>query len=133
MEIRKLALYYGICSEVIGIRECLHDWKEEDVINTDGEKTEIYAVFESTLNNMKVMAKMFRNMNTKTSMSCLKWFNPNPQDEDEQMDNEWVLESTDMLDLMDVMVCTPWTIKKREWSDYKKRLEYMEEMVELVA
>lgn len=133
MENKKLALYYGVNKEVIGVRECLHDWEEGDVITTDGVKTEIYAIFESTMPNMMTMAKMFCNLNTNTAMWCLKGFNPNPQDEDEEYDNEGILDYTDMLDLLAVMVCTPCTMKKREWADYEKRLDYMEDIVKLIA
>ena len=133
MEIKRLALYFGLTDAVIGVRECLHGWQEEDVIVTDGEKTEIYAVFDSTPKNMMVLATMFKTLNTSTSMWCLKGFNPQPADEDEEYDNEELLDFTDFLDLLSVMVCTRWTMKKREWADYEKRLDLMEDMVELIA
>ena len=133
METRKLALYYGVNQEVIGVRECLHDWKEEDVITTDGAKTEIYAVFDSTPKNMMVIATLFKVLNTNTAMGCLRNFNPAPTDEDEVYDNEELLDFNDFLDIMAVLVCTQWTMKKREWADYEKRLDLMEDMVELIA
>lgn len=133
MENKRLALYFGLSEEVIGVRECLHDWQEEDVIMTNGVKTEIYAVFESTQENMMVLAKMFMELNTKTAMWCLRNFNTQPADEDEEYDNEELIDFTDFLDIMSVMVCTPWTMKKRQWQDYEKRLDYMEDMVELIA
>ena len=133
METRKLALYYGVYEEVIGVRECLHDWQEEDVINTDGAKTEIYAVFESTPKNMMVIATLFATLNTRTSMGWLKNFNPAPADEDEVWDNEELLDYVNFLDLLSVLVCNPCTMKKREWADYERRLDLMEDMVELIA
>ena len=133
METKKLALYYGVEKEVIGVRECLQGWQEGDVITTDGAKTEIYAVFDSSLKNMLIMATMFMVMNTKTSMWCLRGFEPCPADEDEMYDNEDMIEYTDMIDLLSVMVCNQQTVKKREWPDYDKRLDYMEETVRLIA
>ena len=132
MGTRKLALYYGVYEEVIGVRECLHDWQEEDVINTDGAKTEIYAVFESTPKNMMVIATLFATLNTRTSMGWLKGFDPAPAGEDEYWDNMDLLEYMNFLDLLSVLVCNPCTMKKREWADYEKRLDYMEDMVELI-
>ena len=133
METRKLALYFGVNQEVIGVRECLHDWQEEDVINTDGAKTEIYAVFESTPKNMMVIVTLFATLNTRTSMGWLKNFNTAPPDEDEEWDNEELLDYVNFLDILSVLVCTPWTMKKRQWADYERRLDLMEDMVELIA
>lgn len=133
METRKLALYFGVNREVIGVRECLHDWQEEDVINTDGAKTEIYAVFESTPKNMMIIAAMFATLNTRTAMGWLKNFNPAPADEDEYWDNKELLEYVNFLDLLSVLVCNQHTVKKRQWNDYERCLDYMEDVVELIA
>ena len=133
METRKLALYYGVNQEVIGVRECLHDWKEEDVINTNGAKTEIYAVFDSTPKNMMIIATLFTTLNTRTSMGWLKNFNPAPADEDEVWDNEDLLDYTDFLDILSVLICNQYTIKKRQWADYEKRLDLMEECVDYIV
>lgn len=133
MESKKLALYYGETAEVIGVRECLHDWKEGDVITTDGAKTEIYAVFDSTMRNMLLMATLFVTLNTKTSMWCLRNYEPAPADEVEQWDNEDLIEFQDMSDLLSVMVCNTTTVKKREWPDFEKRLDFMEEVVSNIA
>ena len=96
-------------------------------------KTEIYAVFESTLENMNVLATMFRMLNKKTSMWSLKGFIPEPKDEDEELDNEELLDYTNFLDLLAVMVCNPLTMKRKQWPDYDKCLDYMEDMVERIA
>ncbi len=133
METRRLALYFGVSNEVIGVRESLHDWQEGDVIVTDGEKTEIYAIFDSTLKNMLLMAALFTELNTKTSMWCLQGFEPHPADEDEMWDNKYLLKYTDFYDLLSVMVCNQFTVRKRQWPDYEKRLDLMEEVVEQIA
>lgn len=133
MENKKLALYYGVDKEVIGVRECLQGWREGDVIITDGAKTEVYAVFDSTMKNMMVMAQMFMTLNTKSSMWCMKGFIENPCDEDELMDDEDLIEYLDFVDLLTVLVCNQYTVKKRVWPEYDKRLDYMEECVELIA
>ena len=133
MENKKLALYFGLTENVIGVRECLHDWQEEDVIITDGVKTEIYAVFDSTPKNMMVMATMFRMLNTKSSMWCLENFNPQPKDEDEAYDNEELLNFLDILDIMEVMRCNQWTMKKRPRKDFELMLDYMEDMVDRIV
>lgn len=130
MEVKKLALYYGVNQEVIGVRECLHDWEEGDVITTNGVKTEIYAIFDSTMRNMKILAGMFCTLNVATQMGCLK--NYTQTHSNEELDNEWMFEYNDFFDLLAVMTCTPWTMKKRQWADYEKRLDFMEEMVELI-
>ncbi len=119
MDCKKLILYFGLTTPVIGVRECLHDWQEGDVITTDGAKTEIYAKFDSTTENMNVLAAMFKELNTNTS-SGLKFFVPEEND---------VTDYYDIHDLLERMVCNQWTVKKRQWSDYEKRLDYMEECV----
>jgi len=133
METRKLALYYGVDEEVIGVRECLHDWQEGDIINTNGAKTEIYAVFDSTLSNMMLITAMFATLNTRTAMGCLSGFDPHPADEDEYCDNEMLLDYVNFLDLLSVLVCNQHTMKKREWADYERRLDFMEEVVDQIA
>ena len=133
MENKRLALYFGVDKEVIGVRECLQGWQEGEIITTDGAKTEVYAVFDSTMNNMMIITQMFMKLNTKTSMWCLKNFNENPEDVDEVLDNEVLLDYIEFLDLLSVLVCNQCTVKKREWSEYEKRLDYMEECVELIA
>ena len=124
METKKLALYFGLSDEVIGVRECLHSWEEGDVIYTDGVRTEIYAVFNSTEENMAKLLSMFKELNTNTAMGYLKNFDP---DEDET----WMFGDEE--DILPYMVCNQNTVKKRVWSDYEKRLDYMEECVELIA
>lgn len=133
MENKRLALYFGVDKEVIGVRECLQGWQEGEIITTDGAKTEVYAVFDSTMNNMMIITQMFMKLNTKTSMWCLKNFNEKPEDVDDVLDNEELLDYIEFLDLLSVLVCNQWTVKKREWSEYEKRLDYMEECVELIA
>ena len=132
MKNKKLALYYGVSKEVIGVRECLHDWEEGDVITTDGAKTEIYAVFDSTHENMMVLASMFIALNNRTSMCCLKNFIELPANEDDLCDNEDLINYLDLSDLLSVMICTAWTVKKHQWPDYEKRLDFMEECVERI-
>lgn len=124
MEVKKLALYYGITREVIGVRQCLHDWKEGDEINTDGAKTVIYAVFDNTRHNLAVITALFKILNTNTAMWCIsKYFDANdPDDVDD-------LEFTDFFDWISVMVCTQQTMKKRVWKNYENRLDFMEAMV----
>lgn len=124
METKRMVLYYGVTEEVIGVRECMFDWKEGDEIVTNGVKTEVYAVFDSTEKNMTAMVEMFLELNTKTAMSPLRNFDPEYDD---------LYYFIDFLDLMDYMVCNKYTVKKREWSDYEKRLDYMEDCFAKVA
>ena len=133
MENKRLALYFGVDKEVIGVRECLQGWQEGDVITTDGAKTEVYAVFDSTLANMVVLATMFMILNTRTSMWCIRGFDESPLCKEDEEDNEDLIDFVDMDDLLSVMVCNKYTVKKRMWPDYEKRLDYMEDMVELIS
>ena len=100
---------------------------------TDGAKTEIYAVFESTLQNMKIIAAMFTVLNTKTAMWSLRGYIPMPKDEDEEMDNEDLLDFMDFDDILSVLKCNKWTVKKREWPSYEKRLDLMEECAQYLS
>lgn len=43
----------------IGHREHHFDWKEGDVITTDGKKTEIYAIVKNTPDNVELLTDMF--------------------------------------------------------------------------
>ena len=106
------------------VRQCLHDWKEGDEINTDGAKTVIYAVFDNTRHNLAVITALFKILNTNTAMWCIsKYFDANdPDDVDD-------LEFTDFFDWISVMVCTQQTMKKRVWKNYENRLDFMEAMV----
>lgn len=70
---------------------------------------------------------------TEEKLQYLRGFIENPEDEDEEYDNEELLDFTDFFDVISVMVCTRWTMKKRQWEDYEKRLDYMEDMVERIA
>ena len=121
---KKLILYFGITEAVIGVRECLHDWQEGDVITTDGAKTEVYAVFDCTEENMSTLVGMFNHLNTKTAMGPLYKFDP---EEDELW---WFGDDEDIIPRM---VCNKYTMKKREWKDYEKMLDYMEECVDQIA
>lgn len=124
----KLVLCYGIEKPHISVRRCLHDWKEGDVINTDGIKTEIYAVFQGTKANLAIMYHMFLNLNTRTSMKWLKMLLDGEEIDDDV--NKW--EWPDLSDVLDYFKCTKETIKKRIWKDYNKCLDYMEFCVNMV-
>ncbi len=43
----------------IGHREHHYDWKEGDVITTDGKETEIYAIVKNTPDNVELLQDMF--------------------------------------------------------------------------
>ena len=125
-----MILYFGLAEAVIGVREHHFGWQEGDVITTNGAKTEIYAIFEPTPNNMLTMVKMFQTLNTRTSMGCLGKL-------DTTEGPEYVYEELDfMLDevnLEEVMVCNNQTAKKYAFKDYEKRLDFMEECVEQIS
>jgi hypothetical protein len=124
MDYKKLILYFGLTTPVIGVRECLHNWQEGDVIDTDGAKTEIYAVFDRTEKNMSTLISMFKELNTNTAMGGLKNFDP-------EEDEVWMYGEDE--DIVPYMVCNDNTRKKRQWTDYEKMLDYMEECADQIV
>ena len=119
MEIQKFVLYYGLDDEVIGVRPYCHDWQEGEVIKDnegcrilEAKDVVIYAVFWNTVENVNILLDMFRELNTATSMKGARYYF---EDEPE---------------ILDYCRCNKWTMKKRVWGNYEKRLDYMEKATE---
>lgn len=126
MNNEKMVLCYGVDELMIAVRKQHFDWSEGDVINTDGVKTEVYAVFDYNQENMLEMYRMFAELNTPSSMNYIrKWLhNMNVLDEPEYTTLE---DWPELIDTLNYMKCTKETIKKRTWGkDYDKCLDYME-------
>ena len=118
MDLKKFVLYYGLESETIGVREHLHDWKEGETLYDDSgrifdaKQTVIYAIIWGTEKNVEALVEMFRELNTATSMKGVDYY---------------FFDETPYI--LDYLKCTPYTVKKRQYGDYEKRLDFMEEFV----
>jgi len=132
MNCKKLILFYGLTAPMIGIREHHYDWKEGDELDFRRAKTEVYAVFDVTHENMLKMYDMFKELNTPTSMKGLRCY----------LDCEGILDMPEecslkdwpeLQDVLPYMMCNKDTRKKRQWKDYDRMLDFMEECATEIA
>ena len=56
---KRFLIYYNETEELIGLREHHFDWKEGDVITTNGVKTVIFGIFNGTEKNLSLVKRMF--------------------------------------------------------------------------